>query len=399
MSGWAKHMKPSFLLGSLGALTLLNCMLLPDHFAPHVDVETVRQKPLPLLVRASGNLNPKDSNTVKIRFEAAVEKKLFREGQQVRRGELLLLLSRDRIRLDYQTKKDSLDNANADLVKARREVRLQTELYKKQAVAYSAVEDARASVIKAVQNVRSTQESFHEMQEIWNSAMVTAPLDGTIVKDWIGEDKMVAAGKELMTVADVSEFTVHARVDELDIRSVHEGQKAEITLPVFQSVKVPAVVTEIGTAPEGNGLLAVPVVLRITDSKGLLLLPKLTSEVTIFTGVTEPVLSVPTEAIANTDGETHVWTLDALHRLRSKEVELGRSNPDRVEIVKGLAAGDSVVTSAEPDFAAGIHVILGALPEDKQRSKTQALLQRLPKSHIPAAPKTNAKKIPPAPNP
>jgi len=376
------------LIAAVWAVTcVLNCSLLPPRLAHRVTVEKVLMAPLPLLVRAAGNLNPKDSNTVKAQFDGSVKQKLFREGQHVKRGELLMELGREKIQLDYQTKKDALDNAVSDLIKARREVRLQKALFAKQAVAYSSVEDAGRAVVKAEQSLRSAQETFHEMQATWDSALVTAPIDGTVVKDAVGEDKTIALGKDLVTVADVSEFTVHARVDELDIRSVHEGQTASVRLPVYAGTALPAVVTEIGTAPESNGLLSVPVVLRITSVQGLLLRPKLTADVTIHTGATPPLLSVPSTAVANADGETKVWTLDSLNRLRARKVELGRSNGDRVEITKGLDAGDTVVVSADSNFSDGMQIILKSIKKPPTRPGAKPPVRgAIPPSGGPALP-------------
>jgi cobalt-zinc-cadmium efflux system membrane fusion protein len=198
------------------------------------------------------------------------------------------------------------------------------------------------------------------MHGVWESAHVRAPLDGTIVKDFIGAEKQVAVNKEIFLIADVSEFNVRARVDELDIKNVLEGQMAEIRLPIFPDRVFRAQVTEVGSAPEGQGTLEIPVVLKITDPAMNQLRPRLTAEARIFTGVTEPVISVPKTAITNSDGKSHVWVLGPLSRLRDRVVTVGRANPERVEIRSGLKPGDRVVRAAEPSFTDGMRVVIGS---------------------------------------
>ena len=361
------------------AITLLNMVLLPLRHAPSVEVEPVQMRPMPLMVRASGNLEAKDSNTIKIQFDGPILSKQFREGQQVVKGQLLAVVGTEKIRLDYQNKHDGLVNAQADLKKARTDVLLQKRLFKKEAVPYSNVEDAQRTLVKAEQTLRNALEAFQEEQDLWNSGKVYAPMAGTIVKDWIGDDKAILSGKELVTVADVSEFTVKARVDELDIKQVREGQSAHVRLQIYPDSVFQATVREVGSQPDGSALPEVPVVLRLQSMPGFALRPKLTAEVQILTGWTPPTLSVPLTAVANTDGNPHIWVLGLWSRLRLKSVDLGKSNPERVEVIKGLSLGQRICVTAEPDFADGMKVkigrpAMGAAPQ----SRTNMLLSRLP---------------------
>lgn len=357
---------------------VLNGVLLPKHFAPHVQVETMKPAEMSLIVRASGNLEAKDSNTLRAQFDGPVIQKLFREGQKVVKGQRLAELGRDRIKLDYRIRSDNLKNAETDLEKAKRDLKLQKALFGKQAVAYSTVEDAQRALEKAKQNLRSNQESFRLEQTRWESAVVTAPLSGTIVKDWLGDEKNVNLGKEIVTVADVSEFTVHARVDELDSKQVKEGQTAEIQIQIYPQTIFPAVVTEVGATSDGAASPDIPVVLKMLSHHDLLLRPKLTAEARILTGKTGPVLSVPLTAVANTDGQPKVWVLGWLNRIQARRVELGRGNPDRSEVVQGLKPGDRVLITAEPDYVEGSRVIIGDAPKTFV-SRTRVLLEKAKK--------------------
>ncbi len=348
-----------FIVGGWALITILNVVFLPKKYAPRIQVEMLTRTPMPLIVRASGTLEAKDSNTVKAQLDGAIVLKNFREGQQVKKDQLLVELSRDKIQLDYQSKKDALVNAEQDLVHAQRDLHLQKQLFKKEAVAYSTVEEAQRTLVKAKQDLRGAKEAFKLAQNQWNSSSVVAPIAGVIVKDWIAEDKFVADGKEIVTVADVSEYTVHAKVDELDVHQVEEGQKAKILIQIFPNQPLAAVVTQVGSPLEGGGLPEIPIVLRILSTEGLDLRPKLTAECRIFTGVTEPILSVPLTALMNNDGNPYVWGLNKLHRLQKRRVQLGRANPERIEILKGLSLGDRVCVTAEPDYVDGMQAITG----------------------------------------
>jgi hypothetical protein len=135
------------------------------------------------------------------------------------------------------------------------------------------------------------------------------------------------------------------------------------------------VVSQVGSAPEGNALPEVPVVLKLLGTQGVLLRPKLTAEARIMTGITNPVQAVPLTAIANAEGESKVWILGWGNRLRSRRIEVGRANPDYIEVTQGLTIGERVVQTAEPDYVEGERVIVSTSPAHST-ARTRALIQK-----------------------
>src|ERR1019366_1583904 len=163
------------------AVTLLNLAILPGRYATRVELEKTALSPMVLIVRATGNLEAKDSNTVKAQFEGPVVSKQFHEGQPVKKGQLLAVLSREKIRLDHQNKLNDLKNAKSDLSRARKDVKIQRELFRQEAVAYSTVEDAERTLVRAQQSLRSAEEAFRLAEAQWAGANILSPLSGTVV--------------------------------------------------------------------------------------------------------------------------------------------------------------------------------------------------------------------------
>lgn len=366
------------LLGGLWFLGIvLNGLVMPARWTPRVQVETVVEAPLALVVRAPGHLDAKSSVTLKAQFDGPVTSKHFHEGQRVEAGELLAVIDTDKIRIEHQEKQDALSNAQSELERAKKEVRLQKSLYKSQAVAYTSVEEARNNLTKATQALRVAEENWRQEQVRWNSAKVISPTKGTVVKDGVGDEKGVASGKEIVTVADMTDFTVKARVDELDIRRVEEGQLADVHIQIYPQQVFKAKVTQVGTQPDAPDSTAIPVVLTLEDSQGVLLRPKLTADIRIIMGTTPPVLSVPLSAISNADGTTRVWVLDLWGRLRARPIVLGKMNPERGEVTQGLHAGDRISTSAPQGLADGMRVFSETETRAAPRKSLFQIISRL----------------------
>ena len=349
-----------FLIASLWlGLTAANIFLLPVRFLPEVRVESVMSAPLPLVVRAPATLEPKLSVILKSAFDAPVMSKKYQEGKLVPQGQLLIELSRERIRPDYEGKQIALKNAGTDLNRARKDVLLQKALYKKQAVSLSSVEDAQRAVIHAEQTLVTAQSAFRIEEERWKKNKIYAPFSGTVVKDGLLEDREVTSGKELLTLSDLSEYSLRARVDEVEISEIKIGQAAEVKIQAYGDQVLKASVIRIGSQAEGSALPEIPVYLQLDSMAGISLLPKLTAEIRIRVGQTGNILSVPLSAIDNADGKSKVWVIDDENRARLRPVTLGHSNPDRVEITQGLSVGERVCVQPPPHLLNGMKVKLG----------------------------------------
>lgn len=352
-----KRLNRGLVIGAVwAAIVAVNIRVMPARHAVRVQVEEAVAASMPLVIRVGGTLEPKASVTLRADFDGPILSKTFREGQAVKTGDLLLTIGRDKIRLEYQTRKDALTNARADLKRAHTDLRLQRSLYKKQAVAYSAVEDSQRALIRAEQALRAAEQAFAVEEKRWNSDRIVAPFSGTVVKDAVGGDTVVMAGREVATVANVAEYSVQVRLDEVDVKRIAEGQIADVRLSALSNALLQAKVAEIGAATTVGGITEVPVRLILASGHGQALRPGLSADVRIATGLTPPLISAPRQAIDNRASAPRLWRLGRWNRIGSVPVELGVSNPERVEIRSGLKPGDRYVGEALPTLEEGMKV-------------------------------------------
>ena len=108
---------------------------------------------------------------------------------------------------------------------------------------------------------------------------------------------------------------MHARVDELDIHQIREGQTAAVRILILPKSALPAVVTEVGSQLDGNGLPEIPIVLRLTGKDNMDLRQKLTAEARIFTEKNrthfirsiDTLLPIMTEILMSPGFKCHGW--------------------------------------------------------------------------------------------
>lgn len=371
------------IIGFCVVVTGLNVILLPSRFIPRVPVENVIKAPLPHIVRASATVQPKKMLVLKAEIEGPVISKSFKEDQPIQKGQLLVELGRDKIRLDYQKQVIAVENAKADLLKAKREVRVQKELYRSEAVARSSVEDAQRAAVHAEQDLKNAQEALREGKRLWEKNKIYAPFAGIIAKDSLGEEPSVTVGKEIATLADNSEMTIVANVDEFEIQQIRLGQGADVQLQAFGDTSIHAKVINIGSQAQADTLAEVPVTLEPAPTPGFTLRPNMTAVTRIVTGSSVETLSVPLTALFNQNGENKVWVVSPSGRLKARTVTVGQSNPERVEITQGLSEGENVCMTADAHFADGMRIrpglppIAPAIPSGGKRMSQEEFIQHL----------------------
>jgi RND family efflux transporter MFP subunit len=154
----------------------------------------------------------------------------------------------------------------------------------------------------------------------------------------------IMAGDALYKVADLSAVWVEGEVFEQDLSSVRVGQSVRAE---FQALPGEARTGRISyiypTLNPETRTVRLRVVLSNTD---LRLKPGMYATILIAATEAGNVITVPRSAVLSTGERSIVFVRESRGQLTPREVALGASNDERVEILRGLAAGETVVTSA-----------------------------------------------------
>ena len=137
---------------------------------------------------------------------------------------------------------------------------------------------------------------------------------------------------------------VTMNVDELDILTMEEGQKAEIALDAVENKTFEGTITSVsGVASGSNGSTQYPV--EITFDRTEEMLSGMNASIAVIIDEAEDVLTVPLTAITDEGRSSYVYTGydEATGELTGKtEVTLGMSDDSKVEIKEGLSEGDTI---------------------------------------------------------
>ena len=172
---------------------------------------------------------------------------------------------------------------------------------------------------------------------------IHAPRSGTVIERNIADGSGARMGQTLLTIADLSRVWVEAEVFEADLELVSTGMPATVALPYLPGREYPATVEYVYPYLDGDSRTG-RVRLSLDNPDGELK-PAMYAEVSLEVELGDR-LSIPEEAIIFA-GESRVVFVDlGGGRLKPVKIVTGRNAQGFVEVLEGLAPGDTVVTSA-----------------------------------------------------
>jgi HlyD family secretion protein len=357
-------------------------------------VKTAKAEVTDVQVRVTevGSVEPDVKVDVKPVLSGKVVELLVREGDRVRRGQVLARVEPDVNQArDLAQVKNAVSEAEIALNEARATYErnkglLGQGLLSAQAGLESETRwrQAKAARDAAMDKYRIVEESGVPIAVASAGTMqrlnVTSPMDGVVIRRPVelGDTVMSGvssfnAGTVLMTVADVNTMIIQAGINEVDIGKVHLEQPVKVTLDAYPKVKFAGRILRIAPAARLEEKVKVFDVEIAIDRQGAELRTGMTANIDIVGEKRDKVLAVPVEAIFKKDDTEIVYVkkpeapkaaekggflssvfaagkkdspaakLDPKEawkeKFEVKEVETGLASVDKVEIVKGLAAG------------------------------------------------------------
>ena len=259
-------------------------------------VQTSKVKPEDLftIVTASGEIKPKTYVNVGANAFGKIIKLYVKEGDHVKRGEVVAQLENVQSTADVaaqqatlsanrtdavaanagtNTSVADLERAQADAERAKLEYDRAQSLYKEQLIpkadfdakkaAYDSavaqiaqgkarIAQGRAQALSAEDRIRQARAMLTRSSDALSKTTYVAPFEGVVTNLPVREGETVvigiqnAPGSTLMTIADMSVITAEVKVDETDIVNVRLGQPADVTVDAIPAKVFKGHVSEIG---------------------------------------------------------------------------------------------------------------------------------------------------------
>ena len=284
--------------------------------------------------QAVGTVRSNQSVMLRPEVSGRVVKLGFGDGQRVKRGQLL-------VQLDDTLQQAQLQQAEAQASIARTNLQRSRELVAQNFVSQSAVDQNAAALEVAMAQVALAQAQAMRMK-------IFAPFDSVAGIKLVNLGDYLKDGADIVNLEDVSSVWVDFRLPERFLSRTKPGQGVEITLDALPGRKLKAVVGALDSQLDANGR-SVLVRARMANGDGVLRSGMFARARVVFS-VRESALVVPEEALVP-QGEKQflVQLVQGEKGLVSKRLEarIGQRANGKVEVLDGLAEGDTVVLAGQ----------------------------------------------------
>ncbi|MFO7637815.1 MAG: efflux RND transporter periplasmic adaptor subunit [bacterium] len=325
------------------AVVIIANLRRPDTGTP-VQVAVIGPGAIRSVVSATGELRALNQVNIQAQVMGVIERLPVAEGDIVRRGDLLLQLDRTQ----YEA---GLVQARARFTQARLSHARVESLYARSLVAEEQHEASFAALEMA-------EAQFRQAQDQYDKTSIRAPISGTVarVNVRVGETVMLGTmnnpGTVVMVLADMSRMQALVNADETDVVSLRIGQPAEVEVDALPDTTFLGRVTRIGYMPAATlsltGTDGTDFEVEITiDSFAPVLRPGMTAAAEVVTAELDSVLVVPIQAVGRRElegTERETVFLVSAGKAELKPVRTGRSSDTEVQVIDGLAEGDTVIT-------------------------------------------------------
>ena len=286
---------------------------------------------------------------ISFRVQGLIVELPAKEGDLVEKGQLLAQLDQQDYKTKVNDRQAKFDEAEANFERAQ-------DLIKKDFI-------SKTDFDKLEANYKTAKADLEQAELDLSYTSMTAPFDGVVARRYVQNNEEVRRKQAVLALQNAQQLDIKFDVPErllLRLKSVEERQQRDpadrptIAYARFTSngPRYPLIFKEIATRADAQ-TRTFEATFMLDTPQGITVLPGMTAEVQLdlaaLYGPTDLDMLIPNTAVfADPSGAARklVWVVDQdTMTVQAREVETGMLVDDRIRIVSGLEAGESVVTA------------------------------------------------------
>lgn len=338
---------------------------LPVTVIKGTSLETVKSAATPEMLEVVGSVRARTSAVVSTRIPGSISVLRVREGDRVRKGQLLAQLDAPENQATAAVATAGIDEARRGLDEALSRKKLADttfdryqNLFKEQAISrqefdvkQTEKDMAAQGVARAEARLKQAQEGSKASSTMSDYTRIIAPISGIIASKQADLGATVFPGQPLMTIEDEGSYQLELALPENVASKVKPGSSLQVTLDAIGNSFAARIAEIVPTADPGSRTFVAKIALT---QKGLK--SGMFGRGSINLGTTVNGITVPLKAVIDRGAMAVVWTVDKESIARMRIVKVGRQTGERVEILSGLTEADRVVVTGAEKVTEGARV-------------------------------------------
>jgi multidrug efflux system membrane fusion protein len=336
------------------------------------------EMPVPIQVTAIGTVQPIATVMIKSRVDGQIDKVHFKEGQEVKEGDLLFTIDDRAFAAQLEQSNATLERDRASLQRAQLEIRRQSQLATRGVASLQKFEDTQTSMAVLEATVRAGEAAVKNASVNLTYTRILAPINGRTGSVALKQGNMVKAievssAPPLVTISQLRPIYVTFTVPERYLAEVRAAL-AEASLPAAaiipsqpQTPITGALVFIENQVDVATGTISLKAEFANDDTR---LWPGQFVNVTLTLGVQANAVLVPSAAIQIGQNGPYVFVIKQDSTVELRLVRVNRTVNDKSVIDEGLEAGERIVVDGQLRLNNGTRVAVqrpeGAAPPNAQ---------------------------------
>jgi len=352
-----------------------------------VTVAEAKSETVPIYLDYVGVLQSIESVDINARVEGFLVERAFKDGADVKQGDLLFVIDPRPFKAALEAAKAQLAEDLAALQYAREQVVRYKPLVEKDYITRDAYDDYVTQAKEAQAMVEASRANVVQAELNLSYCTMYAPFDGRIGRRMVDVGNLVGAGEStlLATIVQLDPIYVYFNVAERDIPEVLKQQNSN---PLTFSIILPdeSKHPEDGTIDFVDNQVDVTtgtITLRGTiGNSSKTILPGQFVKVQLLLKEQPDTIVIPSQAVGDQQGDLYVFVVGKDNKVEFRNVTAGSSYEKMRIIEKGVSAGEKVVVNGLQKLKPGMTV----------KTETQAQAEAEAKKKADASPKPTSTK-------
>jgi multidrug efflux system membrane fusion protein len=323
-------------------------------------VATVVEKTVPLELKAIGNVEPYATVGIKSRIAGQLVKVNFKEGQDVKEGELLFVIDPRPYEAALQQAEANLQKDKALANKAQADARRYAQLIKKQFVSQQDYDQAKATAESLTATVNADQVAVKNAKLNLSYCYIKAPITGRTGSLLANQGNMIKenADTAMLVINQIQPIYVSFAIPQHDLPEIRkymgvERVQVEALIPGQEAPEVGDLTFVNNTVDTATGTIQCKATFANPHKR---LWPGVFVNVGVKLSTQPHAILVPSQAVQTRQEGRFVFVVKPDLTVEVRPVEEGRAIDGDVIITKGLKPGEQVVTDGQLRLVPGAKV-------------------------------------------
>jgi RND family efflux transporter MFP subunit len=324
----------------------------PDQTGIPATVMTIAADEMPEVYVTTGTVSSENRVDIASRVMGFIRSIKVHEGQDVKKGQLLVRIDSEDIRAHLREAQAALAQAKARAVEAKADYERYSALHAQQAVTEREFQQITLKNQIAQKGLHAAQAGLAQARAQIQYAEITAPISGVVVGKYKDSGDMASPGAPILAIEDPSKIILRTYVKEQQVNRIHVGDTVMVSVQALNK-NIQGHITQI--VPSGDPTTHSYLV-KASLGKDPELKVGMFANVQFATGKTQGIM-IPHSAIVMRSDIPGVYMVESDNSVHFRMIRTGRVWGDRTEVLSGLSVGEHIVVSASTPLHTGEHII------------------------------------------